>query len=248
MTGDDVRRGAASPDSPAVLAEAAPIARGELLSEQASDLIRNSIVSGAILPGTRFSAAAMARQLGVSVTPVRDALTHLREAGLVDFSGGVYTIVAATEQALRDAFALREALDGMCARLACENRTPEEAEHLEQLARRSMAMAGERDLGSFRQVDAEFHHAVARYARSPNLTRYLRNAYDLALTLRNLKTARTEVALQSAHLHLAVASAIARGDADEAERLARDHVRSVLTNVLAPGRGAGTEASEEGGE
>jgi DNA-binding GntR family transcriptional regulator len=206
--------------------------RAQTLSEQASVLVRNSIVSGRFLPGQRFTVAAIARQLGVSVTPVREALMHLREAGLVHFNGSVYTIVPATEKTLRDAFDLREALDGMAARLAAQRWEGDDAFELTRLAGQSRDLASVGDLDGFRKSDTDFHHKVAASSYSPSIEAYLRNAYDLALTLRNVSTAVTGFNPDFAEDHQEIANAIAKRDPDGAERLARTHVRSVLALVL----------------
>src|SRR3954462_693619 len=101
----------------------APLERGETLAQRAVTLIRGAIVDGTLEPGSQLTVPAVARLLGVSATPIREALMHLNEAGLVSFHGGRILIAAPTETSLREAFEVREALEGMAARLAAERRT-----------------------------------------------------------------------------------------------------------------------------
>src|SRR5262245_50441622 len=100
------------------------------LSQKAADLIRNAIVSGTIAPGETIGVRDLARRVHVSPTPIREALIQLSAVGLVEFHPGRVRIAAATAPAIQDAFELREALEGMAARLAAMRRTEAEAEKI----------------------------------------------------------------------------------------------------------------------
>jgi DNA-binding GntR family transcriptional regulator len=166
--------------------------------------------------------------LGVSATPVREALMHLEEAGLVSFKDGKIIIADATPDALREAFELREALEGMSARLAADRRTASELKLIELHARRSLECANAGDLEGFCIADSQFHRTIATSAHSQQLTRYVMNALDLAFTLRNIRAANQTFNARSAHMHVTIAAAVAEGEPDVAEHTMRDHVRSVL--------------------
>ena len=202
------------------------------LAHRARELIRRAIVDGVLPPGGQVSPREVAARLGVSPTPVREALIHLDAIGLVQFLPGRIRIASPTPAALRAAYELREALEGMAARLAAFRRTAEEAAEIRDLADRSIAAADGRDQERFRLYDASFHRAVGHAARSEWLEQYLSNALDVALTLRNLGTAGRSFTAHAAPLHVAIAEAIARRDADEAERVSREHVRAVTEQIV----------------
>jgi DNA-binding GntR family transcriptional regulator len=215
------------------------------LADRVTVLIRQAIVSGVLQAGEPIGVREVARRLGVSPTPVREALFQLRGIGLVEFLPGRVRIVAPTPEALREAFELREALEGMAARLAAERRDAADLERIEHWAGASRIAAGGGDAASFRAADSEFHEAVAAAARSEQLRRYLKNALDLALTLRNLRNNRgpRHPNPPFAYMHQLIAQAIRAGDAAEAERLGREHVRRVCE--LIGGKPQGETAATE---
>jgi len=208
-----------------------PLERSSL-AHQARELIRRAIVDGVLPPGGQVSLREVAARLSVSPTPVREALIYLDAIGLVEFLPGRIRIASPTPAALRAAFELREALEGMAARLAATRRSEEEAKHIRDLADRSLAAARARDQEGFRHYDSLFHRSIGRAARSEQLEQYLSNALDVALTLRNLGTAGQSFSAHAAPMHVAIAEAIARRDPDGAERVSREHVRAVTEQIL----------------
>lgn len=208
-----------------------PIERNESLSSRAMQLIRHAIVTGLLPPGETISPQEISARLGVSRTPVREALIHLSAIGLVEFRPGRVQITSATPEALRDAFALREALEGKAAALAAQNRTAAEAKAIMAHAEQSGRAAQKSDRLAFHEADRSFHLAVGAAAHSQQLERYLANVLDLALTLRNLRTADTQFRPTWVNDHTAIAEAIERGDAAEAERVSREHVSKVLRSL-----------------
>jgi len=199
------------------------------LADRVTGLIRQAIVSGVLQAGEPIGVREVARRLGVSPTPVREALFQLRGIGLVEFLPGRVRIVAPTPKALQAAFELREALEGMAACLAAQRRTEADIERIERSAKASREAAERGDATRFRAADVDFHEAIAAAAHSEQVQRYLKNALDLALTLRNLRNQRTNHSLNPpfAYMHQLIAEAIRRGDSLEAERLSREHVRKV---------------------
>lgn len=220
-----------------------PLVRNETLSQRAITLIRSAIVEGTLEPGSPLTVPAIAKLLGVSATPVREALMHLAEAGLVSFRDGRIVIASANESSLRQAFELREALEGMAARLAATRRTDDELAILKSHAVLGLDKARAGDAQGFRHHDMLFHRAVSQAAHSEQLDRYVGNALDLALTLRNIKRSETYFRAGAAHIHLEVTDAIERRDPDAAEAAMRSHVRAVLDQLLERHK---TEAAADG--
>lgn len=203
------------------------------LSRRAADLIRHAIVTGVLQSGEQISPQEIADRLGVSRTPVREAIIHLNAVGLVEMLPGRIQIASPTTTAIRDAFELREALEGMAARLAAQRRTREQAERILHFAKLSKQAAKRGDRPSFQENDRNFHLAISEASGSAQVARYLSYALDLAFTLRNLRVASSPFSPRSVSHHLELAEAIKRQDSDEAERVSRDHVRAVLEAVAA---------------
>jgi DNA-binding GntR family transcriptional regulator len=206
--------------------------RVERLSVRTAAILREAIVNGTLPMGSDISIPRIAKLCGVSATPVREALVHLAEAGLVTVHSQGVHITEPTPEGLRAAFEVREAIEGMTARLAASRVTRAEAEDLVAIARKSVEVADGDDVSVFREWDSKFHDGVAEMSQSEHLIRYAHNALDLSQTLRNLRPTHQRFRAGSAHRHIEVADAIAHGDSDEAERLMRLHVREVLDHIM----------------
>jgi DNA-binding GntR family transcriptional regulator len=216
----------------ASLDDVGPLERSTSLSSRALTLIRHAIVSGLLQPGETISPQEIGKRLGVSRTPVREALIQLNAIGLVEFLPGRVQIASASPAAIRDAFELREALEGKAAALAAQRRTAAEAETIMTFAIQSGWAAEKSDRLRFHEQDRSFHLAVAAASHSVQLARYLENVLDLALTLRNLRTAKSPFHAKSVGYHKAIAQAIADRDAVAAEKLSRSHVAEVADSIL----------------
>ena len=201
------------------------------LARRVTDMIRSAIVSGVLTPGEFISPQEIGDRLGVSRTPVREALIHLNAVGLVEFLPNRVRIASPTPAAILDSFELREALEGMAARLAASRRTDKEAREILKLAEKTQQTYTDRK--SFHEDDRNFHLAIGESSGSIAVNRYLSFALDLAFTLRNLRVAERPLLLSSASQHVRIAEAIMKKDADLAEKLGREHVRSVCATVLA---------------
>lgn len=202
------------------------------LTQRVVGLIRQAIVTGVLPPGSSISLRDVANRLGVSPTPVREALFQLSATGLVEFVPGRIQIAAPTPTAVREAFELREALEGMASRLAAMRRSDADAAHIHELAARGMAAAQAGDAQAFRAADLAFHQSIAAASGSKHLQRYTMNALDLALTLRNLRLLGRSFTPAFGYMHQLIAEAIERRDPDRAESLAREHVRNVYQMIM----------------
>lgn len=228
----DGQPGTVTPGGPAATsAGIGTIDRGAKLGDRAAGMIRTAIVEGRLPAGSKVTIAGVARLLGVSNTPVREALIRLSEAGLVRIEGSAVRIAEASTSALEQAFELREQIEALTSRLAAQRRTDAEADTLLRIAQLSKDAADRGDQTDFRVHDANFHLMIAALARNEYVERYARNAYDLASTLRNVRKLTQQFQARAAHMHVEIAQAIRDSDGERAEFIARRHVAAVLVQV-----------------
>src|SRR5688500_1334846 len=146
----------------------------DLLRERARDGIRAAIASGELAPGDQIVEAAMASRIGVSRSPVREALRELEQHGLVESIPNRGTFVAALAQDdVEEIVLLRGALEGLAARLAADRVGRRDLRTLEQIVERMERHTGpgpdqER---AFTEADAEFHSSLVRFSRHRRLAR-----------------------------------------------------------------------------
>jgi DNA-binding GntR family transcriptional regulator len=169
------------------------------LRQQAYDRIRELLRSGDLAPGERVSSLGLSKRLGISRTPVREALSRLCSDGVVREVPGFGVLVhMPDEKELRELYGMREVLECYAAREAARNITDEELKRLAELLLQWRAMArhlqqsGESTLDQRMQdrwikIDEKFHEIVLRAARSQLL---FKTVDDMRLTARTLESRR----------------------------------------------------------
>jgi DNA-binding GntR family transcriptional regulator len=191
-------------------------------------VLRQAVVDGSIAPGERLRSDALANELRVSRTPVREALRKLEAEGLVQRVGSGLVVRALSERDLTEVFYVREALEGMAARLAAENATPDEIAEIRDLLEDMDVVRRGGDVGKLRRLTAEFHQAVCRASHNDRLLQSLKTLLDHARqsqssTLYN--DGRPAAAIEE---HRTLLRAIEARDGDRAERAAREHRQKTL--------------------
>ncbi|WP_299538013.1 GntR family transcriptional regulator [uncultured Streptomyces sp.] len=146
--------------------------RRTLISDQVYELIRQAIVEGDLGPNERVVESEIARRLGVSQAPVREAVKQLAREGLlmhVPRRGNF--VVEISQQDAEYARQVREPLERLAASLAAERVTEENLGELDALVARMRAAVAENDVSLFRDADIEFHTVVGRISGNPLLVR-----------------------------------------------------------------------------
>jgi DNA-binding GntR family transcriptional regulator len=194
--------------------------------EQTVEALRHAILGGLLKPGTPLVLADLAASLGVSPTPVREAIRDLAAEGIVDFDSYKSAVVhVPTASETREVYELMLILEEIAIRRSIENISDEElagARALHEL----MLEAGD-DIGSWVDINRKFHSALIDPADSPRLTRIiggLRNVGALHVTIA-IQHQRSELT-KSNDDHAKIVEAFAARDAETAVRLSGDHLRA----------------------
>src|SRR5437660_7716145 len=147
-------------------------------ADTAYAVLREAIVTNTLKPGTRLRADDLAKKLGVSKTPVREALRKLQAEDLITVSSGnALTVKSITEEQLFEIYYTREALEGMAARLAAENAGPMELAKLRVILDEVKALGLATDPKHLRTLTGEFQLAVFHAARNDTLYRLLKHLH-----------------------------------------------------------------------
>ena len=219
-----------------------PFDQRSLLADEIYDVLRASLVSEEIAPGTKLNLDQLSRELHVSNTPVRQALARLESDGLVvkESFRGFFAAPPIDLNSLEEVYDLRLLLEPAAASRAAQYRPEIAAEQLESLS--ELAAQEASGLAVDRNSDREFHLAIAEASGSALLhetvmTTLARNSrYPLQKMPDASASARSE--------HLAIATAIAAGDTEAAEHAMRAHLAMSLARYqdFKAGRGGTGEA------
>ena len=198
---------------------------GADLPSQINGLLEEAIVSGALLPGQRLRAEALAEHYGVSRIPVREALRSLEAAGWVEIRPryGVY-VAERSEQERRDLFDVRAVLEGHVARRAAERRTAADLTELARTVGASKRAAARRDGASLTALSGQFYAGL----RAATHNAVLRStAEGLAKRTRfYFAPVAEELGAGWVDTHEPLLGAVEAGDADRAERISREHIET----------------------
>lgn len=197
------------------------------LSSMAYRELRRAILSGRLAPGTHVSVRPLCEEFGLSATPVKAALTALeREGFVVLHPHRGFFVPEVDREDMQELYELREVLDGIAARRAAAlpDRDPLVA-RLTELLEAQAAEVGKRDLTGYSDLDVLFHQEILVAAGNGRLQHVAENMIG-QLRLGRATSARVPGRPNAALVeHGEIIAAIAAGDQQRAERLARRHVR-----------------------
>ena len=203
-----------------------------LLPERIKRHVVEGIVSGELAPGERIYEIRLARDLGTSQSPVREALRELAAIGLVEISprrGASVRTLDSTE--LVDTTVLRAEIDALAARLAASTITPEALEDLRSLQDRMRASVKEHDLTAFSEDNSRFHGRIAAESRNNPLLRVYTQLEPFAKTYVSASLPRPDLDVMLAQ-HDRIIDGLAARDPEKAAVAARDHQLHVAQLVI----------------
>ncbi len=219
---------AAQPAAPA----RAPESRSGARRRQVRDALRRLLSGDELPPGARLVQHDLARRFGTSVGVVREVLLELASAGLVEREERRGFFIARYDfERLGELFAVRAVHEGLAARLCCERANRAELRRLKAAAaeiRRLGATADKERIARAAVLDRAFHAELIRIAGNRVLARVWESHSAPILVGRSMPA---QCFARSHREHLALLRAIERGRPDDAERLARAHIRKSLEYI-----------------
>lgn len=203
------------------------------LREVVCESLRDAIRKGILKPGERIMEIKLAEELGVSRTPVREAIRKLELEGYVVMMPRRGTYVA--DMSIRDIneiFEIRTALESLSNGLAAEHITEDELEHLQRLLVIIGGYIKEGDMDKIVETDIEFHDLLYHAARNNRLVGIISNLRDQLTRFRTLSMSypgRLEATLDE---HRAIVEAIANDDDRAARKAAEHHMENSEKTLL----------------
>lgn len=217
-----------------ILQEGEPLVRNA--SVAATELIREAIIDGRLQPGQRLKEEELARELGISRTPVREALLILQAEGLVDATPNRGASVRRhTPDDLDDLYQLRALLEGYAARRAATRISDDEVAGLRASCERFDALSMDAELRDLFKENLLFHNTILDAAGSARLAHMVRKVVELPLVYRSYIWYSQEQKRISAHYHRQITVALAAHDSERAELIMKEHIyeaRDVLVAHL----------------
>ena len=220
-------------------------AQGGSQAVKAQQRLREWILAGDLPSGARIAELPLVDRLGMSRTPIRAALMHLKQEGLLEpLQGGGYAVRTFSEREVADAIELRGTLEGLAARLAAERGVrpawiQQASTCLDQIDAVLLASAlDDETFSAYVELNGEFHKQLSEMADSAVLAREIERASSLPFAsasgfvgvhIHDSQARDTLVVAQ--HQHRQVLEAIERREAGRAEAIMREHSRIARQNM-----------------
>lgn len=204
------------------------------LTEQAFDSIKRRIIQLDLPPGQRFTESQLAAELGLSKTPVREALARLEREGLVELiARSGYRVSDVTLKDARDLLAVRTLLETEAAGLAAARiGDGKQLQALNELCRISYDPRDKSSIARFLEANTEFHATVAEAGGNERLADMLRTILEQLERLFHLGLALTTTSEEMVHEHQDLVRAIMSGNVAEARAVAEAQTRASQLMVL----------------
>jgi DNA-binding GntR family transcriptional regulator len=203
------------------------------LRELVFESLREAIISGQLRPGERLMEIQLAEEMGVSRTPVREAIRKLELEGLVVMipRKGAY-VAGLSLKDIVDVFEIRGALEGLAAELAAERITDNELEELERYLVKIADDIEKGDLDKVVATDTEFHSILYQASRNQRLSQIISNLREQIQRFRTTSLSypgRMKTALEE---HRKIVEAISARDCELAFKLAQEHIENAENSMM----------------
>ncbi len=189
--------------------------------------IQNDILNGVYQPGDSLTEKKLCEELGVSRTPVREALRQLELEELVQSTPNKGVVVTGvTSKDIEEIYIIRMMIEGLAARWATEHITPEEIQELKDALDLEEFYTMKKDADHILKIDSKFHDILFRASKSKPLMHMLRTFHHYVQRARNASFESLDRAKKVLEEHKAIFDAVVEGDADKAERVTKEHVKN----------------------
>lgn len=197
------------------------------------EALREAIITGELKSGERLMEVQLAEEMGVSRTPVREAIRKLELEGLVAMvpRKGAYVSGMSLKDAI-DVFEIRESLEGLAAGLAAERITEEELINLKKVFDDMGSAVVRNDLKTLIKKDAEFHQIMFTASRNERLAQTINTLREHIERFRAQSFSNPARVSTFLTEHKKIYDALISRNAEKSEALARDHIRRSENNVV----------------
>ena len=194
--------------------------------------LREAILRGDLVPGERLMELQLASKLGVSRTPIREAIRMLEQEGLAITIPRKGAIVAGmTEKDMQDVLEIREALEELSVQVACDKITEEEIAELQKNMKNFEHSLKRGDLKKMAQADVEFRDVIYRATDNPKLISMLNNLREQMYRYRVEYLKNPQNHEQLLHEHEAIYKGIVEKDKSAVTEMIRKHISNQVAVV-----------------
>ncbi len=215
------------------LTDLGKIAQRKSLGQHVFENLKSAIIKGDLSPGDRLIENQLAETLGISRTPVREAIHKLeREGFLRKKPGGGFSVLGLSRDDVIETFGIRSVLESYAARLAAQKHSKQALKPLEKKIDTFQRRLDSGDFESLPDINTGFHDLLYGLSESPRLIKMIHNLRDQIFRFRQIILKDANLAKMSNQDHKEMLRQIRQGDGESVERLVREHIMRGQQAVL----------------
>ena len=201
------------------------------LADQIFMELENNILTGVYAIGDVFTETNFSEKLGVSRTPIREAIRRLEQEHLVDVTTKGVVIVGISPKDISDMYEIRFRTEGLASRWAANTISEEGKKELKEIVELQEFYTSKKDVDNIKNMDSKFHEVVYKNCGSIVLSDMLHELHKKLTKYRKASVSDNERAFQSTKEHREILDAILSGDGDLAEKLTVEHIKNAAKNM-----------------
>ena len=195
------------------------------LGEHVFESLKQAIIQDNITAGEWLVESHIAETLGISRTPVREAIHKLEREGLIERQPrGGFTVLGLNRSDIEETFGIRSVLEGYAARLAAKKHKKEELKPLEKKIKEFQNALDRKKMKDLPAINTEFHDLLYALSKSPKLIGIINGLRDQIYRFRKMNLKEEKFAATSNQDHIQMLQSIRKRNAEGAERLTREHI------------------------
>ena len=195
------------------------------LGQDVFEYLKNAIIDQTITPGSRLVESKIADMLGISRTPLREALHKLEREDWIEKTGsGGFQVVTLTKDDIEQTFGIRSVLEAYAARLAAENHKDKDLIPLEKKIKEFKICLETKNSDELQKINTEFHDLLYALSKSPKLIKMINQLRAQISRYRQIILKQIEYAHKSNEDHIKMLDAIKNRDGKAVEQLVRQHI------------------------
>lgn len=202
------------------------------LADQVFEKLESDIITGVYPRGETLTELKLVEELGVSRTPIREALRRLEQERLIEESGKGSVVLGITVENLMDIMEIRTRIEGLAAYHATKNMSDEEMEQLRSISELQDFYFEKRDLEKLRHMDDQFHKMIYLHSGRSVLSDTLQPLHRKTQRYRKQSISDDKRLSQSISEHKEIFNAMAARDADKAAELMSKHISNAMQYMV----------------
>ena len=202
------------------------------LADQVFDHLENDILSGKYQRGEILTESKLSAELGVSRTPIREALRRLEQEHIIEESGKGSVVIGITEKDLEDIFMIRKSLECQVAALAAKNRTEEQLKQLREALEFQEFYLNKNDPDQIKLMDSRFHETLYKLSGSTAFYDTLVPLHKKIQKYRRASVTNSSRAEASVAEHRKIYEAIESQNTALAAKYASEHVENAYKHIM----------------